>query len=93
VRVFRIGCAGEVAEFSLRQICPAHEFDFMAKTDHHRKVLEMRMTPSEVGRAVALYIAARCGKKIEGEIEITTHYYFDKVDSDFIGMDARVVIK
>jgi len=65
----------------------------MAKTDHHRKVLEMRLTPSDVGRAVAMYILARCNEKYEGEIQITTNYYFDKVDSDFIGMDARVVIK
>ena len=50
----------------------------------------MTLTPAEVGKACALYVAARCGEALPGKTKVRMDYYFDRSGKVFAGARARV---
>ena len=61
----------------------------MAAIDH-RVVMQMQLTPQEVGKALGLYVAARCNRKLPNGAKVRVDYYFDRVGKSFAGAKARV---
>ena len=55
------------------------------------KILQMKMTPEEVGKACALYVAARCKVKMPAGGKVRMDYWFDR-EGEFVGAKARVEV-
>jgi hypothetical protein len=56
----------------------------------NRRIMQMTLTPAEVGKACALYVAARCGEKLPGKTRVRMDYYFDPAGKVFAGARAKV---
>ena len=56
------------------------------------KILQMKMTPEEVGKACALYVAARCKVAMPSGGKVRMDYYFDRDGKVFAGARARVEV-
>ena len=54
--------------------------------------MQMRMTPEDVGRAVGLFIAAKCGEPIPHGGKIRMDYFFDKKTGSFVEALARLEV-
>ena len=52
----------------------------------------MKMTPEEVGKACALYVAARCKVAMPSGGKVRMDYYFDREGKAFAGARARVEV-
>ena len=63
----------------------------MAKLSE-RRIMQMRMTPEDVGKAVGLFIAAKCGESIPNGGKIRMDYFFDKKSGNFVEARARLEV-
>lgn len=52
----------------------------------------MRLSPEDVGRAVGLFIAAKCGEALPHGGKIRMDYFFDAKDGRFVEARARVEV-
>jgi hypothetical protein len=65
-------------------------FDWGMAEFEKPRIMQMRMTPAEVGKACALFLAARCGAKLPNGAKVRMDYYFDRNGKAFSGARARV---
>ena len=63
----------------------------MAKLSE-RRIMQMRLSPEDVGRAVGLFIAAKCGEAIPHGGKIRMDYFFDKKTGSFVEARARLEV-
>ena len=70
---------------------PTSASNFMA-TLANRRIMQMTLTPAEVGKACALYVAARCGEALPGKTKVRMDYWFDRDGRQFVGAKARVEV-
>ena len=63
----------------------------MAALDR-RRVMQMHMTPADVGNACALYVAAKCGVELPKGAKVRMDYWFDRQGKEFAGAKARVEV-
>ena len=67
-------------------------FDFRMAALASPKILQMNLTPAEVGQACALFVAAKCGHKIETRTRVRMDYYFNRDGKSFAGARAKVEV-
>ena len=65
-------------------------FAFRMATLANRRIMQMTLTPAEVGKACALYVAARCREELPGKTKVRMDYYFDQRGRVFSGARVKV---